>query len=203
MSADSYLTIAARSEFELKVNRSRFIATAIPVAARAEAEEQHQAIARQYHDANHNCFAYRVGLGDQPEFRYSDDGEPGGTAGKPIYESINHFELTDLLLVVTRYFGGVKLGTGGLARAYRDCARGALERGKIVERILTRKLRVRFEHEQTSVVMRILSEFELKPESTSYDDSVTIVVSLRLSLIDSFRELVQERSLGKVNVEEI
>ena len=201
MSADSFLTIARRCQQELKVNRSRFLATAVPVASREEAETAYQEIARQYHDATHNCFAYRIGLGDQPAFRYSDDGEPNGTAGKPIYESINHYELTNTLVVVTRYFGGVKLGTGGLLRAYRDSARAVLDAAKVVERIIKQTLRIHFVHEQTSVVMRLLSEFELQPENTEYSETVAIDVAVRLSLVEKFTEQMRERSLGKVEVE--
>lgn len=201
MSADSYLTIARRLQEELKVNRSRFIATAIPVASRDEAESAYQKVAKSYHDATHNCFAYKIGLGEQPEFRYSDDGEPNGTAGKPIYESINHFELTDVLVVVTRYFGGVKLGTGGLLRAYRDSARAALEAADKVERILKQTVRIKFAHEQTSVVMRLLSEFELQPDNTEYGEQVAIDVAIRLGLIEQFIAQMRDRSLGKVEVE--
>ncbi|MFH2056196.1 MAG: YigZ family protein [bacterium] len=201
MSADSFLTVARRHQQELKVNRSRFLATAIPVASRDAAEAAYQEVKREYYDATHNCFAYRIGLGEQPDFRYSDDGEPSGTAGKPIYEAINHFGLTDVLIVVTRYFGGIKLGTGGLARAYRDSARAVLEAAEVIERIIEQSLRIHFAHEQTSVVMRLLAEFELQPESTNYGDEVTIEVAVRLSLVEKFMDQMRDRSLGKVQVE--
>ena len=201
MSADSFLTVARRHEQEIKVTRSRFLATAIPVQSREAAEAAYQETVRRYYDATHNCFAYKIGIGEQPQFRYSDDGEPNGTAGKPIFESINHFDLTDLLVVVTRYFGGVKLGTGGLLRAYRDSARAVLEAAEVVERIIKRTLRIHFEHEQTSVVMRLLTEFDLQPKNTEYADAVTVDVAVRLTLVEKFMEEMRERSLGKVEVE--
>jgi uncharacterized YigZ family protein len=200
---DSYKTIARRQQCELKIKRSRFISTAVPVSTRAEAEVVYNTLQKQFHDATHNCFAYRIGIGQEEEFRYSDDGEPSGTAGKPIYEAILSANLTDLLIVVTRYYGGIKLGTGGLARAYRDSARQTLAESEVLEKFIMQNFRIIFEHDQTSVVMKTISDFELAPLDTDYGDHVSMKCAIRLSRYDQIRHELIDRSHGRVAVEEI
>ncbi len=156
-----------------------------------------------YHDATHNCFAYQIGVGTNLRFRYADDGEPSGTAGKPIYDSIRSHNLTDLLLVVTRYFGGVKLGTGDLARAYRDSARQVLAQAEIVERFIRQHFRISFDHQETAVVMKILSEYGLKPLKTDYGDKVDIDCAIRLSRYEAICRDLVERSHGRVVIAKV
>lgn len=197
---DSYLTIAARVQAEIKIERSRFIGTAVPVVSRANAEEEYGRIRKQYYDATHNCFAFVAGRGTEQTFRYSDDGEPSGTAGKQIHESITSRNLTDVLVVVTRYYGGVKLGTGGLSRAYRESANAALDQAKVIERFLMRTCRLAFSHEQVSTVMRVLSEFGLKPLATDYGEQVELTVEIRLGLYENLRKTIMDRTHGKIKV---
>jgi uncharacterized YigZ family protein len=117
----------------MKVKGSVFIGTLLPVQDKLSADKKIGEFRQRYHDASHNCFAYRI---KQDDFRYSDDGEPSGTAGRPILSIIDKYELMQVLLVVTRYFGGTKLGTGGLARAYGDCAEMVIRKA-VIKRKLT------------------------------------------------------------------
>lgn len=130
--SDIFHTIAAPSEGLYKEKMSKFISFAFPVKTAAEAKEQVARIANKYHDARHVCWAYMVGP-ERKDFLSSDNGEPSGTAGKPILGQINSFGLTDIVIAVVRYFGGIKLGTSGLIAAYREAARLAIENGSIIE----------------------------------------------------------------------
>ncbi len=201
---DTYRTIKEQAQAEIKIERSRFIGTAVPVATRESAEAAYDAIRRRFHDATHNCFAYRVGIDDEKaEPRYSDDGEPSGTAGRPILDALNSATVTNTLVVVTRYFGGVKLGTGGLARAYRQAADRVLEEATIVERLIERRFCLRFGHDETSVVMHALAEFRIKPARTDYSQEVAVYAQIRLSQYEQLRTTLIERSRGRVVVEAI
>ncbi|MCP4685670.1 MAG: YigZ family protein, partial [bacterium] len=124
---DSYLTIKRESKIDTKVKGSRFIGETFKVANVAEALEKLDEVRKREYNATHHCYAYITGLGREQVFKYSDDGEPSGTAGRPIYDIIAGADVTSILCVVTRYFGGTKLGTGGLVRAYGETAREALK----------------------------------------------------------------------------
>lgn len=158
---------------------------------------------KKYFDATHNCYAYRIGLEAAEEFRYSDDGEPSGTAGRPIYDAILSRELTDVLVVVTRYFGGIKLGTGGLGRAYREAAIGVLANASVIEKYLMKRLRLDFSHDLVSIVMKVLSEYHLKPEQTEYGETVELTTSMRLSLGEKFTRELFDRCHGRIKIEEL
>ena len=130
--ADRFFTIAAKSEAVFKEKMSKFLAFAVPVVTRDEAKAVVAGYAKKYHDARHVCWAFMLGA-DRLDFLSSDNGEPSGTAGKPILGQINSFGLTNVVIVVVRYFGGIKLGTSGLIAAYREAARLALAGAEIVE----------------------------------------------------------------------
>ena len=131
---DAYRSIAARSEGLFKDNGSRFIALAFPVEAEDQVREIVASLRKEYHDARHHCYAYRLGYrGDR--FRANDDGEPSGSAGRPILGQIDSMGLSDVLVVVVRYFGGIKLGIPGLIRAYRTSTADALGRAEIVGKV--------------------------------------------------------------------
>lgn len=200
---DNYFTIAACVQAEIKIERSRFIGTALPVSSKTAAEEEYHLLQKKYYDATHNCFAYVTGKNLDNVFRFSDDGEPSGTAGKQIYETIQSRKLTDILVVVTRYFGGVKLGTGGLGRAYREAANAALDQAKVVEYFLMQTCKLIFAHEQVSAVMRVMSDFNLKPIETHYGEQVELIATIRLGLFEQFRLAVIDRTHGKAIVEYI
>ena len=129
---DTYYTLAAPSEASFTEKRSRFLSFAIPVESREQVREHVKRFSKEYFDARHVCYAFVLGA-DRSDFLANDNGEPSGTAGKPILGQINSFNLTNLLIVVVRYFGGVKLGTPGLIAAYREAARQAIENGEIIE----------------------------------------------------------------------
>jgi uncharacterized YigZ family protein len=158
---DEYRTILDESQGFYKEKGSKFIAVVLPVESTDEIRLQLEQLRKRYHDARHHCYAYR--LGDDPyEVRYNDDGEPSGTAGKPIFGQIQSFDLTNVLIVVIRYFGGVKLGTGGLIQAYRAAAKDAVGNGKIVTKHWTVQLEIRFQYPQMNDVMRIIKEEGLR-----------------------------------------
>lgn len=158
---DEYITLKETSQGLYKEKGSKFIAIAAPVASADEVRYQLETLRKRYHDARHHCFAYR--LGEEPyEIRYNDDGEPSGTAGKPIFGQILSFDLTNVLIVVIRYFGGVKLGTGGLIQAYRAAARDALDNGTIIRKRWTVRLEIRFNYLQMNEVMKIIKEENLR-----------------------------------------
>lgn len=155
--ADEYITLEGRSEGFYKEKGSRFIAIAMPVGSVAEAKEELEAVKKQYHDARHHCYAYRIGP-DPHETRQNDDGEPSGTAGKPIFGQIQSFDATNVMIVVVRYFGGVKLGTGGLIQAYKTAARDALQNGRLISRTWNNEMVVTFDYSVMDQVMRILRD---------------------------------------------
>jgi uncharacterized YigZ family protein len=201
---DSYKTVRETSRAEIKIQRSKFIATAFLCSSREDAESGIAEIAREYHDATHNCFAYRIYPRDGNEvFRYSDAGEPSGTAGKPIHDAILSFDLYDTGIVVTRYFGGVKLGTGGLARAYRDSAKAVLEKAKIHEVLLTKKYRLKFPLSFTNVVLRLLSGNGINIVASNYTDEGQIIFEVRLSLEEQLTEALVARTNAKIELEKL
>jgi uncharacterized YigZ family protein len=201
---DNYFTIAACVQAEIKIERSRFIGTALPVSSKTAAEEEYSFLQKKYFDATHNCLAYVTGRRNlEVVFRFSDDGEPSGPAGKQIYETIQSRRLTDVLVVVTRYYGGVKLGTGGLGRAYRETANAALDQAKVVECFLMQSCKLIFAHEQVSAVMKVMSDFNLKPIETHYGTQVELTLAIRMGLYEQFRLAVIDRTRGKALVESV
>jgi uncharacterized YigZ family protein len=158
---DEYRTLQDISQGLYKEKGSKFIAIAIPVDSSDDVKLQLEQLRKRYHDARHHCYAYR--LGEEPyEVRYNDDGEPSGTAGKPIFGQIQSFELTNVLIVVIRYFGGVKLGIGGLIQAYRSAAKDALENGKVITKTWKSLLEIRFDYFQMNDVMRVIKDEGLR-----------------------------------------
>ena len=157
MADDSYKTIKAISEGYYTEKRSRFISYAIPVRTVEEVKERVAAYRKQYYDARHVCWAYMLGP-DHQTFRANDDGEPSSTAGKPILGQINSNELTDILIVVIRYFGGIELVTSGLIVAYRTAAAEAIAAAEIEERTVDEDITVVFEYPYLNGIMRIVKE---------------------------------------------
>ena len=157
MADDSYKTIKAVSEGYYTEKRSRFISYAIPVRTVEEVKERVAAYRKQYYDARHVCWAYMLGP-ERQTFRANDDGEPSSTAGKPILGQINSNELTDILIVVIRYFGGIELGTSGLIVAYRTAAAEAIAAAEVEERTVDEDITVVFEYPYLNGIMRIDKE---------------------------------------------
>lgn len=177
---DTYLTIESSGEGIFKEKMSRFLSFAIPVRSVSEAREYIELYRKEYYDARHVCWAYMIGH-ERTCFRANDNGEPSGTAGKPILGQINSNNLTDILVVVVRYFGGIKLGTGGLIVAYRQAAAEAIAACNIVERLVEDTVHIRFEYPLMNDVMRIVKEEQPTVLSQSFEMDCEMSLRLRRS----------------------
>ena len=170
---DTYRTIKAASEGAYSEKRSKFLAFAMPVRSVEEVKQIVAEYQKKYYDARHVCYAYMLGA-ERKEFRANDNGEPSGTAGKPILGQINSNELTDILIVVVRYFGGVKLGTSGLIVAYRLAAAEAIAAAEIVEKTVDEDVTFHFEYPFMNDVMRIVKEEEPQIVVQDFDNDWTL-----------------------------
>ena len=187
---DAYKSIAAPAQGLFKDNGSRFIAFAYPVETEEQVKERVQALRKEYHDARHHCFAYRLGYkGDV--WRASDDGEPSGSAGRPILGQIDSLGLSDVLVVVVRYFGGIKLGIPGLIRAYKTSTADAIASVQIIEKIAARSFRVNFDYLSMNAVMKVLKDLDLQPSAQDFGEQCSLQVRVRLSLIETFTDKMQ------------
>ncbi|NLZ74260.1 MAG: YigZ family protein [Bacteroidales bacterium] len=190
---DTYKTIVATVEGEYTEKRSKFLSFAFPVADVEEAELYIDEYRRKYHNARHVCYAYMLGP-DRKDYRAYDDGEPSSTAGKPILGQINSNELTNVLVLVIRYFGGIKLGTGGLIQAYREAAAIALSKAEMEIRTVDVEIDFSFEYSNMNDVMRIVKEYNaMMIDQTGYGTGCSMKVSIRKSLkkplLDSLTQL--------------
>ena len=189
---DTYKTIAAPSEGLYKEKGSKFLAFAYPVRTQEEIKAHLERLRKEYFDARHHCYAYILGP-RKDAFRANDDGEPSGTGGRPIHGQLLSADLTDTLIVVVRYFGGILLGASGLANAYKAAARDAIDHATIVEKTIDCRYRLSFKYEAMNDVMRILKDFDLKPLNQQFDLDCTLEVSVRQSLsvrlYDAVRDL--------------
>jgi uncharacterized YigZ family protein len=192
---DIYYTIEEQVRAEIKIKSSKFIATAIPISSKEDAMEILGTIRTEFYDATHNCYSYRIGSTGM-EFRYSDDGEPNSSAGKPILFAIKKFDLTDILVVVTRYFGGTKLGVGGLARAYGDATEAVLEIAKKKEVFITKLVRIYSTYEDINAVKQLVLK-TAKAYDEYYHDSIEILASIPITKIDSFVATITEITAGR------
>ena len=184
---DQYRSIAAPSEGLFKDNGSRFIAFAYPVETEQQVKELVGALRKEYHDARHHCFAYRLGYkGDV--WRASDDGEPSGSAGRPILGQIDSLGLSDVLVVVVRYFGGIKLGIPGLIRAYKTSTADALSQASVVEKVAGKNFRLRFGYMAMNDVMKVLKDMDLPQKDQDFGEMCALSVRVRLSEVDAFLE---------------
>ncbi len=173
--SDRYKTIRGGSEGLYKEKGSKFIARAFHVEKEEEAKDFLLQMKKEYHDARHHCYAFRI----QPEdefYRSSDDGEPSGTAGKPILNQILSAELFDIIIVVIRYFGGTKLGVPGLIRAYKTAAHDAIEQAEVIIPVITRKMTLSFDYPQMNRVMRIVKEENLHVLKQDFSLSCELVL---------------------------
>jgi len=188
---DAYRSIAARSEGLFKDNGSRFIALAFPVETEEEVKDIVAGLRKEYHDARHHCYAYRLGFkGDR--FRANDDGEPSGSAGRPILGQIDSMGLSDVLVVVVRYFGGIKLGIPGLIRAYRTSTADALSQAAVIGKVAGKTFRVTFEYLSMNAVMKVLKDMGLSPSAQDFGLECSLEVRVRLSLEEDFRKRLSE-----------
>ncbi len=179
---DTYKTIERQSEAVYTEKRSKFIAIAIPVRTLTEVKAHLEEYQKKYYDARHVCYAYMLGA-ERKEFRANDNGEPSGTAGKPILGQINSNELTDILIIVVRYFGGIKLGTSGLIVAYRTAAAQAIAEAAIIEKTVDQDVKIIFEYPFMNDVMRIVKEEAPEILEQSYDMDCIMRLRIRKSLM--------------------
>lgn len=201
---DSYKILIKPSEGTYSELRSKFLAFAIPVRTAEEAMEQVAKYQKEYFDARHVCWAYRLGP-EGEEYRSNDNGEPSGTAGKPILGQMVSADVSDLIILVIRYFGGVKLGTSGLIVAYRTAAAEALEAGEYGERLVKKELKLTFSYEHMNMVMRMVKDLQPRIVNQDYKDNGDIVmtIAIRLSLVERVQTafIVNGQSLVKVEVQ--
>lgn len=191
---DSYQTISGPAEGLCKEKGSKFIALAFPVSSEEEIREILVRVRKEHHAARHWCYAWRLGA-EGRQYRANDDGEPSGTAGKPILNQLLSANLSDLLVVVVRYFGGTLLGTSGLIAAYRTAAASALAQAHVVTRYLTEDFCITFDTVKTNEVMRRLKEFDAKILRHDFREQNEIVFSIRLSLADKLFRSIEKNHI--------
>jgi uncharacterized YigZ family protein len=188
---DIYKTIKDKSEGTYTELRSKFLAFAHPVSTVEEAMALVEQYQKKYYDARHVCWAYMIGA-DRETFRSNDNGEPSGTAGKPILGQINSNELTDIIILVVRYFGGVKLGTSGLIVAYRTAAAEAIAAATIEERQVEATYDFSFEYPLMTSVMKVVRDMNARILEQSYDMDCRMSVSIRKGLLDELKTRIQK-----------
>lgn len=198
MFEDTYKTIKAVSEGIFRDKGSKFIAIAIPIESEHQIKEEIASIKKQYFDARHHCYAYILGP-FKDSYRFNDDGEPSSTAGRPIYGQLLSKDLTNVLVVVVRYFGGVKLGVSGLINAYKEAAKAALENAEIIEKTVMETYIVSVDYESVNKVMQILKADYIQISNQYYENQYCIEFSVRLKEAD--RVVNELKKISSVTVQ--
>lgn len=200
---DTYKTITKPSkEVLFKDKNSKFFGYAFPVTSENEAKIHLDDLKKQHHQARHWCYAYQFGkLEKDFEFRANDDGEPNNSAGMPIYGQIQSFDITNILIVVVRYFGGTKLGVSGLINAYRTAAQMALEASKIVTKTINEEYSITFDYKNMNKVMRIVKEKNLNVINQTLELSCELIISVRLKEAEAVLEIFN--TLYEVNIKKL
>ena len=188
---DTFKSISGPAEGLYKEKGSKFFAFAYPVVSEEEVRAALEKIRKEYYDARHHCYAYRLGLSGDV-WRYNDDGEPSSTAGRPIYGQILSRELSDVLIVVVRYFGGIKLGVPGLIRAYKAAAADALDHAEVVEKVASEGFAVIFDYAAMDRVMRVLKDMGIAPSRYTAEDACRMEMRVRLRDVDRFRQRMED-----------
>ena len=198
-SDDEFFTIESKAQAEIKIKGSRFIGTAVPVQSVEDAKKFINELTKKYYSATHNCYAFRIRSSTQIFAKSSDAGEPSGTAGPSILNVLTGRNLFNILVVVTRYFGGTKLGKGGLTRAYGDCTKRVLDLCVIIKKYNLVSLTIFFPYNLVGNVMHVISQFNGKIVSSVYDQQVELAIKIPQSLVDEFKNRLVEITSGKVN----
>ncbi len=198
---DVYKTIVKPTEGTYSEKRSKFTSFAYPVESEEQVKELLEEIRNKYYDARHVCYAYRIGH-DQVQYRANDDGEPSGTAGRPILGQIRSFELTNVLVAVVRYFGGIKLGTGGLIVAYKAAAAAALEQAEVVSCTVDETLSFRFEYPFMNDVMRIVKEMDAEVKEQTFYLDCQMTLSIRRSEMETLADRIRRVQSVQIEGEE-
>lgn len=198
---DSYFTIAQAARAEIKVKGSRFIGEAALVTDAAGAKKYLESVRKREYEATHHCYAHRLGIAGDIEFKYSDDGEPNGSAGKPIYDCIAGRELTSIIVVVTRYYGGTKLGTGGLARAYSEAALLSLEKAGKKTNYITDSIQLTIEFSFYDQILKVIEKLNAQQTESDFSEKVSLTVLIRKSLTEQFVRELTDISRGTAQIE--
>ena len=189
---DTYKTIASSvQEVIFKEKSSKFLGYAFPVTSEEEIKAHLEEVKKAHFSARHWCYAWQLGYGTNQRYRANDDGEPNNTAGIPIYGQIQSFELTNILVIVVRYFGGIKLGVGGLVQAYKTTAQLTLQEAKIEEKLITEELRIRFEYPLMNKVMRVVKEQNLNITQQLLTENCELHLAIRQSDYQKMQELFE------------
>jgi len=196
--SESHLSIKEQARYEEIIGGSRFIATAKPLTSETELAAFLEGLRKEFHDASHNCFAWRLIMGRNQKYRYSDDKEPSGTAGQPIHKVIEGKELTNICIVVTRYFHGTKLGTGGLKRAYTHMAQEVIGKAEIEKKYPLTSLSFSVTFDFVSVAHNIITTFEAELKDSQYGDTVKFFVDVRVANWIAFKNKLIEATNGQV-----
>ncbi len=196
---DKYYTISGAGSSQYKEKMSRFLSFAVPVSTPEECRQVIKDCQNKYHDARHVCWAYMLGP-ERKEWQLNDNGEPSGTAGKPILGQINSMELTDVLVMVVRYFGGIKLGTSGLIAAYREAARLALEDAGKIEKRQMGRMRVEVPYAKVNGVMRIVKNPEVRIVDQTFDNMCGLEIEYPLDLEEELRGRLESADECRIEV---
>ncbi len=197
-----YRTVHKFGKDEIIINKSRFIGYAMPVESESEALDFIDRIKTEHRDATHNVYAYVLGENSNV-LKFSDDGEPSGTAGIPVLEVIKKEDLRNVAVVVTRYFGGIKLGAGGLIRAYTKGAKVGLEAAIIVDKVLHYRVKIRINYSLYGMVENFLNTHGYIVDDIQYDEAVNIFVYVKFSDVERFINTVKDMASGNVDIERV
>jgi uncharacterized YigZ family protein len=193
-----FKTIHHPTESKFTVKGSKFLAYTFPVESIEDIEAILKDIKKKYYDATHHCYAWQLGYNKNISFRYNDDGEPSGTAGKPIYGAIQRLDITNVLVVSIRYYGGTKLGTGGLVKAYGQSASNALDLAKIKTVEIGDKMLFESTYEQHPIIMRIINQYHLISFDQEFKETVKVVIEVDENDTNKIINDVKDASNGKI-----
>ncbi len=196
---DSYLTIDNTSSAEIKVTKSKFVSNAFPFNSLKEIPGILKDVKKKSYDASHHPYAYRLGTEDN-NFKVSDDGEPSGSAGKVILEAIDKHDVTDVIVIVTRYFGGTKLGVGGLRRAFFESADLCLSNANIIEKLITAKINLEFDYTFMNVIMNLIEAEKIKLLENNSDVKCRLTLEVRLSKIEKLKSEIIDLTNGSIRI---
>ena len=196
---DKYKTIASTSEGFFKEKGSKFYAFAFPINSENDIKPIQEKLRKEYYDARHHVFAWKLGVGDE-HYRASDDGEPANSSGPPILGQIRSHELSDILIIVIRYFGGTKLGIPGLINAYKTAAKSAIDTNTIITRTITKRFKISFVYENMNLVMRKLKDEKLEQLNPKFELQCSLEIEVKLS--DSARIFNLFNNLQNISIKD-
>lgn len=196
---EKYKTILKSNQAEIVEKKSKFIGTSMPIESEVEAEEFINSMRKKYYDATHNVFAYQLGERNELQ-RSSDDGEPSGTAGKPILDILKNEDIKNVAVVVTRYFGGTLLGTGGLVRTYSKCAKDALISSQIIEKVLYQEFEISVDYNLSGKVQFEMLNKNYTIKDTLYTDKVTFIVLVEIKYKEQFQNFITEITSAQAQI---